>query len=96
MQSLYSLSLWMVLFQVSGGMESKKRQNGGAFNGSASQAKRGKPGGDWDDGPSQFEEELAHLDDGDMESGEGQAGHDVIPMGELSNGDRLPAPELYL
>lgn len=77
-------------------MDSKKRQNGGSFNGGAYQAKRGKPADDWEDGPSQFEEELAHLDDGDMESGESQAGHDVIPMGELSSVDGLPAPELYL
>uniref|UniRef100_A0AAR2KKM5 DNA polymerase delta catalytic subunit n=1 Tax=Pygocentrus nattereri TaxID=42514 RepID=A0AAR2KKM5_PYGNA len=53
-----------------------KRRNGGPMLGGASQAKRGKMGTEWEDGPSQFEEELALFDDMDMEgeSGEGQAG----------------------
>lgn len=52
--------------------------------GGASQAKRGKMGSEWEDGPSQFEEELAMFDEMDMEmeSVEGQAGHDVIPVGK--------------
>lgn len=52
--------------------------------GSASQAKRGKMGSEWEDSPSQFEEELALFDEMDveMESAEGQAGHDVIPVGK--------------
>uniref|UniRef100_A0A4W4DTZ4 DNA polymerase n=1 Tax=Electrophorus electricus TaxID=8005 RepID=A0A4W4DTZ4_ELEEL len=62
-----------------------KRRMGGPMLGGASQAKRGKPGTEWEDSPSQFEEELAQFDDVDMEmeSGEGQAGHDVIPVREL-------------
>ncbi|XP_076121687.1 DNA polymerase delta catalytic subunit [Alosa pseudoharengus] len=73
-------------------MEQKKRQNGGSFNGGASQAKRGKPGGDWEDSPSQFEEELANFDDPDIEaeSGEGQAGHDVIPVADLFSAETNP------
>lgn len=61
-----------------------KRRNGGPFIGSASQAKRGKTAGEWEDSPSQFEEELSMFDDADMdaEEMEGQAGHDVIPVGE--------------
>lgn len=52
--------------------------------GSASQAKRGKTASEWEDSPSHFEEELALFDEMDMEveSGEGQAGHDVIPVGK--------------
>lgn len=62
-----------------------KRRNGGPVMGGASQAKRSKVGGEWDDGPSIFEEELAMLDEVEMEGEcrEGQAGHDVIPVGEL-------------
>uniref|UniRef100_A0AAR2J5N0 DNA polymerase n=1 Tax=Pygocentrus nattereri TaxID=42514 RepID=A0AAR2J5N0_PYGNA len=69
-----------------------KRRNGGPMLGGASQAKRGKMGTEWEDGPSQFEEELALFDDMDMEgeSGEGQAGHDVIPVGELFSADLNP------
>lgn len=79
-------------------MDPKKRQNRGSFNGGASQAKRGKSGEDWEDSPSQFEEELAQFDDPDMEaeSSEGQAGHDVIPVGKFSGGDGLPASSLDL
>lgn len=60
-----------------------KRRNGGPSVGGASQAKKGKMGSEWEDGPSQFEEELALFDEMDMEmeSAEGQAGHDVIPVG---------------
>lgn len=65
------------------GMDFKKR-NGGPFMGGASQAKRGKTGGEWEDSPSQFEEELSMFDEAEMdaEEMEGQAGHDVIPVGE--------------
>lgn len=61
-----------------------KRRNGGPMLGGASQAKKGKVGSEWDDGPSHFEEELALFDEMEMEaeSGEGQAGHDVIPVGK--------------
>lgn len=61
-----------------------KRRNGGPLTGGASQAKRGKPAGEWEDSPSQFEEELSMFDDAEMdaEEMEGQAGHDVIPVGE--------------
>lgn len=61
-----------------------KRRNGGPLMGGASQTKRGKATGDWEDSPSQFEEELSMFDDAEMdvEDMEGQAGHDVIPVGE--------------
>lgn len=51
--------------------------------GGASQAKRGKSVGEWEDSPSQFEEELSMFEDAEMEAEEmeGQAGHDVIPVG---------------
>lgn len=60
-----------------------KRRNGGPAMGGASQAKKGKMNTEWEDNPSQFEEELALFDEMEMEveSGEGQAGHDVIPVG---------------
>lgn len=52
--------------------------------GGASQAKKGKMGSEWEDVPSHFEEELALFDEMEMEmeSSEGQAGHDVIPVGQ--------------
>lgn len=60
-----------------------KRRNGGPATGGASQAKKGKASTEWEDSPSQFEEELALLDEMEMEveSEEGQAGHDVTPVG---------------
>ncbi|MEQ2206830.1 hypothetical protein XENOCAPTIV_003469 [Xenoophorus captivus] len=60
-----------------------KRRNGAPLMGGASQAKRGKTTGEWEDSPSQFEEELSMFDDAemDMDDMEGQAGHDVIPVG---------------
>lgn len=59
-----------------------KRRNAQKIGG-ASQAKRSKMGGDWEDSPSVFEEELAMLDEIEIEaeSREGPAGHDVIPDG---------------
>lgn len=61
-----------------------KRRNGGPFPGGASQAKRGKTTGEWEDSPSHFEEELSVFEDAEMETEEmeGQAGHDVIPVGK--------------
>lgn len=61
-----------------------KRRNGGPFLGGGSQAKRGKMAGEWEDSPSQFEEELSMFDEAEMEAEEteGQAGHNVIPVGE--------------
>lgn len=61
-----------------------KRRNGAPFNGGASQVKRGRMTADWEDGPSHFEEELSMFDEADMEAEEmeGQAGHDVIPVGK--------------
>uniref|UniRef100_A0AAV2KGM9 DNA polymerase zeta catalytic subunit N-terminal domain-containing protein n=1 Tax=Knipowitschia caucasica TaxID=637954 RepID=A0AAV2KGM9_KNICA len=78
-----------------------KRRNGGPHLG-GSQAKKGKPNAEWEDSPSHFEEELSMFDDAemDMEDMEGQAGHDVIPVGELFSADlnprwrRPPAPTL--
>ncbi|XP_048846325.1 DNA polymerase delta catalytic subunit [Brienomyrus brachyistius] len=69
-----------------------KRRNGGPVLGGASQAKRSKAGGEWDDGPSVFEEELAMLDEVEIEGEcrEGQAGHDVIPVGDLFSTDINP------
>lgn len=54
--------------------------------GGTSQAKKGKMNTEWEDSPSQFEEELALFDEMEMEaeSGEGQAGHDVIPVGKYA------------
>ncbi|KAG5854660.1 DNA polymerase delta catalytic subunit-like [Anguilla anguilla] len=68
-----------------------KRRNGQKIGG-ASQPKRSKMGGDWDDSPSIFEEELAMLDEAEIEaeSREGQAGHDVIPDGDLFSADLNP------
>ncbi|XP_018620048.2 DNA polymerase delta catalytic subunit [Scleropages formosus] len=78
-----------------------KRVNGSPVTGGASQAKRSKVSGDWEDGPSLFEEELAMLDEAEMEAElrEGQAGHDVIPVGDLFSADlnprwRRPQPPL--
>lgn len=61
-----------------------KRRKGGSWRGGASQAKRGRMGGEWEDSPSVFEEELCMLEEAEMEAEamEGQAGHDVIPVGE--------------
>ncbi|KAK5619383.1 DNA polymerase delta catalytic subunit [Crenichthys baileyi] len=69
-----------------------KRRNGATFMGGASQAKRGKTTGEWEDSPSQFEEELSMFDDAEMEMDdmEGQPGHDVIPVGELFSADQNP------
>ncbi|KAG8007087.1 DNA polymerase delta catalytic subunit, partial [Nibea albiflora] len=68
-----------------------KRRNGGPLGG-ANQAKRGKTAGEWEDSPSQFEEELSMFDDAEMdaEEMEGQAGHDVIPVGDLFSADLNP------
>ncbi|GLD75224.1 DNA polymerase delta catalytic subunit [Lates japonicus] len=73
------------------GMEFKRR-NGGPPMGGASQAKRGKSAGEWEDSPSQFEEELSMFEDAEMEAEEmeGQAGHDVIPVGDLFSADLNP------
>uniref|UniRef100_A0A8C2CN56 DNA polymerase n=1 Tax=Cyprinus carpio TaxID=7962 RepID=A0A8C2CN56_CYPCA len=53
---------------------------------------KGKMNTEWEDSPSQFEEELALFDEMEMEaeSGEGQAGHDVIPVGDLFSADLNP------
>jgi len=62
-----------------------KRRNAGPLMGGAAQAKRGKLAGEWENSPSGFEEELlAMLDEAEVEGEEreGQAGHDVIPVGE--------------
>ncbi|KAI4821669.1 hypothetical protein KUCAC02_007263 [Chaenocephalus aceratus] len=69
-----------------------KRRNGGSKFGGASQAKRGKPAGEWEDSPSQFEEELSMFEEAEMESEEmeGKAGHDVIPVGDLFSADLNP------
>uniref|UniRef100_A0A672G6Q5 DNA polymerase delta catalytic subunit n=1 Tax=Salarias fasciatus TaxID=181472 RepID=A0A672G6Q5_SALFA len=79
-----------------------KRRNGGPFPGNASQAKRGKMNSEWEDSPSQFEEELLMFEELEMdaEEMEGQAAHDVIPVGDLFSADlnprwpRPPAPKL--
>ncbi|XP_028669368.1 DNA polymerase delta catalytic subunit [Erpetoichthys calabaricus] len=69
----------------------------------ASQAKRSRGTVDPDDdGPSHFEEELAFFDESEMATdfSEGQAGHDVIPVGSLLSNDlnpkwnRPPVPNL--
>lgn len=60
-----------------------KRCNGGPLTGGAPQAKWAKKNNEWDDSPSQFEDELSMFIDADMdiEDLEGQASHDVIPVG---------------
>ncbi|XP_071768025.1 DNA polymerase delta catalytic subunit [Centroberyx gerrardi] len=69
-----------------------KRRNGGPVMGGASQPKRGRPGGEWEDSPSVFEEELSMFEEAEMEleEREGQAGHDVIPVGDLFSADLNP------
>ncbi|KAM7372161.1 hypothetical protein PAMP_009354 [Pampus punctatissimus] len=69
-----------------------KKRNGGPFMGGASQAKRGKTAGEWEDSPSHFEEELSMFEEAEMEAEEmeGQAGHDVIPVGDLFSADLNP------
>ncbi|XP_008303353.1 DNA polymerase delta catalytic subunit [Stegastes partitus] len=69
-----------------------KRRNGGPLMGGASQAKRGKAASEWEDSPSQFEEELLMFEEAEMdaEEMEGQAGHDVIPVGDLFSADLNP------
>lgn len=69
-----------------------KRRNGGPLTGGASQAKKGKGMNDWEDSPSQFEEELLMLEEAEMDSEEmeGQGGHDVIPVGDLFSADLNP------
>ncbi|XP_039861915.1 DNA polymerase delta catalytic subunit [Simochromis diagramma] len=69
-----------------------KRHNGSRLMGGPSQAKRGKTMGEWEDSPSQFEEELSMFEEADMdaEEMEGQAGHDVIPVGDLFSADLNP------
>ncbi|KAJ8253632.1 hypothetical protein COCON_G00202440 [Conger conger] len=66
-------------------MEAKKR-SGRQPMGGPSQAKRGRVGGDREGSPSLFEEELALPDEPEMEaeSQEGQAGQDLIPIGNLA------------
>ncbi|XP_072444842.1 DNA polymerase delta catalytic subunit isoform X2 [Chiloscyllium punctatum] len=59
---------------------------GGTVDGNRAQAKRLR--GDWDDdGPSQFEEELAYLDEVEAEMAvdakEMQTSHDMVPIGNL-------------
>lgn len=60
-----------------------KRHNGGPLKGGAPQAKLPKKSNEWEDSPSQFEEELLTFNDADMDIDdlEGQAGHAVIPVG---------------
>lgn len=60
-----------------------KRRNGGPLMGGAPQAKWAKKSNEWEDSPSQFEEELLMFNDADMDIDdlEGQASHDVIPVG---------------
>lgn len=68
-----------------------KRRNGGPPGGGV-QAKRGKMNGnEWEDSPSHFEEELSMFDEEmDAEDMEGQAGHDVIPVGRWWQECKMP------
>lgn len=61
-----------------------KRHNGGPHKPGASQAKRSKTTNEWEDSPSQFEEELSMFEETEMETEEmeSQSSHDVIPVGE--------------
>ncbi|XP_053546791.1 DNA polymerase delta catalytic subunit [Bombina bombina] len=70
-----------------------KRKKGVSSGVSASQTKKLR--GDWDeDGPSQFEEELAFLDEVEadmaMELNEGQVTADILPIGKLIS-EKIPA-----
>lgn len=60
--------------------------------GGGAQAKRGKMASEWEDSPSQFEEELLMFEEAEMDSEEmeGPAGHDVIPVGDLFSADMNP------
>lgn len=60
-----------------------KRRNGGPLTGRAPQAKWAKNSNEWEDSPSQFEEELLMFNDADMDIDdlEGQVSQDVIPVG---------------
>uniref|UniRef100_A0A674N4H3 DNA polymerase n=2 Tax=Takifugu rubripes TaxID=31033 RepID=A0A674N4H3_TAKRU len=79
-----------------------KRRNNDSLMGGAPQSKWAKKNTEWEDSPSQFEEELSMFLDADMdiEDQEGQASHDVIPVGDLFTTDlnprwrRPPAPAL--
>lgn len=78
-----------------------KRRNGGPPMVGGAQAKRGKmSGNEWEDSPSHFEEELSMFDEEmDAEDMEGQAGHDVIPVGRCwraTTGSNTPAEGDYL
>ncbi|KAF6734513.1 DNA polymerase delta catalytic subunit [Oryzias melastigma] len=68
------------------------KRNGGPPFGGLSQAKRGKMSGEWEDSPSQFEEELLMLEEAEMEMEEmeSQTGHDVIPVGDLFSANLNP------
>ncbi|XP_048473423.1 DNA polymerase delta catalytic subunit [Rhincodon typus] len=82
----------------------RNKAPGGTGDGNRPQAKRLR--GDWDDdGPSQFEEELAYLDEVEaemaMDAKEQQASHDVVPIGNLFSSkvinnkwQRPPAPKI--
>ncbi|XP_060705472.1 DNA polymerase delta catalytic subunit isoform X2 [Hemiscyllium ocellatum] len=64
----------------------RNKASGGTVDGNRTQAKRLR--GDWDDdGPSQFEEELAYLDEVEaemaMDAKEMQTSHDMVPIGNL-------------
>lgn len=60
-----------------------KRRNDGPLKGGVPQAKWAKKNTEWEDSPSQFEEELSMFFEADMDTEdlEGQASHDVIPVG---------------
>ncbi|XP_056262867.1 DNA polymerase delta catalytic subunit [Pseudoliparis swirei] len=69
-----------------------KRHNGGPHKPGASQAKRSKTTNEWEDSPSQFEEELSMFEETEMETEEmeSQSSHDVIPVGDLFSTDLNP------
>uniref|UniRef100_A0AAX7VGX0 DNA polymerase delta catalytic subunit n=1 Tax=Astatotilapia calliptera TaxID=8154 RepID=A0AAX7VGX0_ASTCA len=77
-----------------------KRHNGSRLMGGPSQAKRGKTMGEWEDSPSQFEEELSMFEEADMdaEEMEGQEFNELFS--DLFSADlnprwrRPPAPSL--
>uniref|UniRef100_A0ACB8EUY7 Uncharacterized protein n=1 Tax=Sphaerodactylus townsendi TaxID=933632 RepID=A0ACB8EUY7_9SAUR len=78
-------------------MESKRKASaGGSGGGEPTPSQRKKPrGGDWeDDGPSQFEEELAFLDEMEaemaLEAKEAQGTSDAVPLGNLISSVRNP------
>lgn len=77
---MYLSSLTCILFSADMDL---KRHNSGSLTGDAPQAKWAKNSSEWEDSPSQFEEELLMLNEADLDIDdlEAEASQDVIPVG---------------